>query len=106
MAIGAAVRGCLWIRSLSEAAPWRLGDGEEVDGLEQVALSSAVASLDEDEAGAELEAEAPVVAKVEEIKAGQVDGVVSGGCSGLWIPAFAEMTVFRWPLLGRVRGGL
>ena len=62
-----------------------LGDGEEVDGLEQVALPAAVASLDEYEAGAELEAEAPVVAEVEEIEAGQMDGFSScgRGCSGL-----------------------
>ena len=58
-----------------------LCDGEEVDGLEQVALPAAVASLDEDEAGAELEGEAPVVAEVEEIEAGQVDVFYPvGGC--------------------------
>ena len=57
--------------------PGRLCYGEDVDGFEQVAFALAVVALNKDHARLELQIQAAVVAEVDEVEVGQVDGTAS-----------------------------
>ena len=58
-------------------SPGGLGDGEEVDRLEQVALALPVIAVNEGYARLEIEVQADVVAKVDQAQVRDVDGTTS-----------------------------